>query len=272
MKIGVLAGNRLLPIILIQNIKKQLTNSEVIAVCFKHETNPIIRKYADKTYWIDVGNISSFREIQKKENLREWIMAGQINPLKIFKSKNWEKEVLTFIENVKDFRPHTFFTSVIQRLEQEGIVFLDSTFYLKEFLANEGIMNNIILNNEIKNDINFGVKIISRFVELDVGQTIVTKKSTVVALESLEGTDRTIMRGCKFAGNGCTVIKFSKINQDLRFDVPVVGISTLQLLKKLHVAALVLESDKTLILEKEKFLNLAHHWKIPIVGHKRIPA
>jgi DUF1009 family protein len=197
-------------------------------------------------------------------------MSGQISPWRIFKRGNWDKELYSLVARTKDLRPHSIFSEIIRYIEDEGITFLDSTAYLKECLADDGVMNNVNLGIDCKLDIDFGVKIISRFVELDVGQTIAVKERSVVALESLEGTDRTIMRAYRLAGKGCSILKFSKINQDLRFDVPVVGISTLKLLKHLDASSLVLEKGKVIILEKQNFLSLAKKWGIPVIGREKI--
>jgi UDP-2,3-diacylglucosamine hydrolase len=110
------------------------------------------------------------------------------------------------------------------------------------------------------------VQIIERFVELDVGQTIAVKECSVVAAEALEGTDNTIKRAGRIAGKGITVIKFSKSNQDLRFDVPVVGIKTLKVMQRIQACALAIEDDQVIILEKDKFLELADKWRISVVG------
>ena len=270
MKIGLIAGNRLLPLVLAKIIREKNKDSEIVAICFKRETSPSIRKYVNKTYWINVGKLGLFKEILKKENLKECIMVGQINPLRIFKKGDWDKELRLVVEKAGDFRPHSIFTGIISYLEAEGISFLDSTTYLENSLAQEGIMNGLALEAKVKKDIDFGVGVISRFVELDVGQVVTVKSSTVASLESLEGTDRTIKRGARLVGRGCTILKFSKAKQDLRFDVPVVGVSTLRLLKKIKAASLVLEEGKVIILEKEKFLSQANKWGIPVVGRARI--
>ncbi|UCG34989.1 MAG: UDP-2,3-diacylglucosamine diphosphatase LpxI [Candidatus Omnitrophota bacterium] len=270
MRLGIIAGNRLLPLILAKKIRETNKDNEVIAICFKGETSPLINRYVTKTHWVQPTKLGQLKEALKKENLKECIMAGQINPLRIFKRSQWDQELRSLVAQTQDFRPHTIFTAIINHLQTEGIKFLDSTLYLKESLAQQGLMDNLDLDSNVKKDIDFGVEIISRFVELDVGQVGVVKSNTVAALESLEGTDRTIKRGFSLAGRGCTVLKFSKANQDLRFDVPVVGISTLRLLKKINAASLVLEKEKVIILEKEKFLSHATRWGIPVVGRERV--
>jgi len=269
MKIGIIAGNRLLPILLARRIKEKNPGCELIALCFKGETSSAIRRFADKTYWIEPGHLSALKRVLKEEDIKQCLMAGQINPLRIFKRKNWDREMTSLADSVKDFRPHTIFQKIIGFMEEQGVKFLDSTLYLKQDLAESGSMNGLNPQKAVLADIDFGLKVISEFVELDVGQAIVVKAGAVTALESFEGTDSTIRRGCRLAGRGCIVFKFSKANQDLRFDVPVVGLSTLRLLKKAKARALVLEKGKVIILEKGKFLSLAKKWGIVVYGGEK---
>jgi DUF1009 family protein len=269
-KLGIIAGNRLLPVTLAKNIREKNPDLEIIVFCIKGETSNLISDYADKIYWFDMGELYALREAIKNENLTDCIMAGQVTPAKIFRKKNWDKELSSLVESIEDLRPHTIFCRIIEYLEKTGVRFLDSTLYLKKCLADNGPMNDVAVDDNTVKDIEFGVKIISRFADLDIGQTAVIKSKSVVALESLEGTDNTIKRGYKLARDGCTIVKFSKTNQDLRFDVPVVGMNTLKLLKKIKAKALILEVGKVIILEKEKFLALAKKWQIPIVGRSKM--
>lgn len=269
-KLGIIAGNRLLPIILAQRIKQNEKGYEIVALCFKGETSRDIYKYADKVYWLEVGQLKNLSRILTSEGISQCIMAGQINPLRIFNRKGWDEELISLVESIPDFRPHTIFGKIIDYLENRGIIFLDSTAFLDKDLVKEGVMNGLNLTIAAGRDVDFGLDMVSRFVELDVGQTIVIKNGSVVALESLEGTDRTIKRARTLAGYGCTILKFCKSNQDLRFDVPVVGISTLRLLRRIKASSLVLEKNKVIILEKEKFLSLAREWGIPVLGKEKL--
>lgn len=269
MKLGIIAGNRLLPIILAKAIKQKSPQIELVIFCFRHETSPIIKKYADKTYWFSVGELGALRDAVKKEGLSECVMAGQISPVRIFNRKRWDNELTKLVNETKDMRPHTIFSSIIAYLERYGVKFIDSTMHLKESLASKGPMTAASYTQSVQDDIHFGVKMISRFVDLDIGQTIVVKNKSVVSAEALEGTDNTIKRGARLAGEGCVIFKFSKANQDLRFDVPVVGINTLNLLRRIKASALILEAEKVLILEKERFLKLSLNYKLPIIGISR---
>ncbi len=268
MRIGIIAGNRKLPLLLAQRIKQKEKQSQITAVCFKGETQSSINRFVDKVHWLRVGALKELKEVIRSEGLSDWIMAGQINPLHIFRRKCWDKELESLIGRSGDFRSHEIFKKIVDNLEAVGIHFLDSTTYLGEDLAKEGLMNsgNFSIPAE---DIDFGLKVISRFVEMDVGQTVVVKNGAVVGLESLEGTDRTIKRAYRLAGKGCLVLKFCKSSQDLRFDVPVVGISTLKLLKSIKAKGLVLEKDKVIIVDKQLFLSLANEWQIPVIGRAK---
>lgn len=265
-KLGIIAGNRLLPLALVQRIKEKDKDCEIIAFCFKGQTSKLISRYADKCCWLSVGALLDLKKALVSHKISRCIMVGQINPLYIFRKSCWDHELASLLSRTDDFRPHTIFSEIINYLEEAGIEFLDSTLYLKEDLSHSEVMNGLVLGKNTIKDIDFGLSVVSKFVELDIGQTIGVKEGGVVALESLEGTDRTIKRAYSLAGKGCVIFKFCKANQDLRFDVPVVGVSTLKLLKRIGAAALVLEENKVIILQQEKFLLLAKKWGIPVVG------
>ncbi|MBD3263943.1 MAG: DUF1009 domain-containing protein [Candidatus Omnitrophica bacterium] len=269
MKIGIIAGNRFLPILIAQKIRAREDVPELVAVCFRGETSPAIRRYVDRCYWLRVGALGALREVMEKEGLKEWIMAGQINPMHIFRKRNWDIELKKLTKKISDFRPHCIFYEIIKYLEKSGIKFLELVPYLEEEMAREGVMNSLELQPETEEDIQFGLNVVRHFVELDVGQTAVVKKKSVVALESLEGTDRTIIRGGSLAGRNCVIFKFCKKKQDLRFDVPVVGEKTLKYLKRVGASALVLEADRVIILNKQDFLKKTEKSNIAVIGKRK---
>jgi hypothetical protein len=271
MKLGIIAGNRSLPILLARRIKEENKDIQVSAFCFKGETHPGIVEFVDSALWFKVGQLAGLAEAIESRGFKDCIMAGQISPLRIFQRKHWDKELFSLIRDANDFRPHTIFQKIIGYLEARGVNFLDSTAYLKQDLAGEGPLNGLEPSESLERDIGLGLRVISKFVELDVGQTIAVKQGGVIALESLEGTDHTIRRAYRLGGKGCAVLKFSKANQDLRFDVPVVGLATLRLLKRIKAAGLVLEKDKVIILQKPLFLSRAKEAKIPVIG-KSLPS
>ena len=247
MKIGVIAGNRDLPLLLSERIKTN-EDIELIVFAFYGETDKKIEKYADRVYWMHVGELAKLQDCLVKESITQCVMIGQISPWRIFTRKHWDDKINSLVGEAGDFRPHTIFSKIIEYLSAGGVSFIDSTFYLEKDLATNGLMNSLEIEKKVLADIDFGLDIISRYLELDVGQTVVVKQGSVVCLESLEGTDKAIKRACRIAKNGCTILKFSKFNQDMRFDVPVVGISTLKLLRKIKAASLVLQEGKVIIL------------------------
>lgn len=266
MKLGIIAGNRLLPLLLARRIKEKEPQRELIAFGFKHETSPHLKKIVDRMHWLPLGQLSALQDALAAEGIQQCVLIGQISPWRIFNQSNWDEALLSLVKQAGDFRPHTIFCAIIAALEKQGVEFLDSTLYLGEDLADSGVMNGLMLDEDLKKDIEFGLRVISRYTELDIGQTIAVKKSSVVALEALEGTDRAVQRAARLAGRGCTILKFSKPDQDMRFDVPVVGLSTLRLLRRVGAASIVLERNKVIILDREQFLSKARAWRIPVVG------
>ncbi|MBD3246515.1 MAG: DUF1009 domain-containing protein [Candidatus Omnitrophica bacterium] len=265
-KIGIIAGNRLLPVVLAAAIRRQCPECEIIALCFRGETSSRIKRFADRTHWLVPGHLARLIHLLKKYDLTRCILAGQISPLRIFQPRYWDRAFRELVDQIEDFRPHTVFSGLIHRLEQEGIVFLDSTEYLRDLLAHPGPMNKMIPDAHLQRDIVFGSRVAARYVELDIGQTLVVKNKTVAALESLEGTDRTLIRGARLAGRNCVAVKYSRKHQDLRFDVPVIGLRTLRVLRRMRAGACVLEAGRVIMLEKPKFLRAAARYGIPVVG------
>ncbi len=266
MQIGIIAGNRGLPLLLAKRVLENNNFTKIIGICFKGETSSKFCKYADKCLWVEVGKLANLREAVKSQDVKSWVMVGQVNPLNIFKERKWDDELKNLVKNKVNFCPHKIFDEIIKYLEKDGVNFLDSTLYLKDDLAEKGVMNGLGLTSQARENIEFGLDKISQFVEIDIGQTLVVKNNAVVAIESLEGTDNTIKRGFRLAGPEAAVFKFARSRQDLRFDVPVVGLSTLKLLRKIRAACLVLQKDRAIILDKAKFLDLSKKWKIPVLG------
>jgi len=269
MRLGIIAGNRTFPILLARNIRQDHPDIIIVGVCFRGETAGEFGRLCHKTFWVEAGRLRDLSGVVRQAACDSWIMAGQVNPLRIFRKRSWDADFRKLAESAGDFRPHSIFSRLIACLEDQGARFADSTFYLRKYLAGDGLMNEVVLPGAVACDVDYAVKQACRYTELDVGQTLAVKSAAVVALEAIEGTDRTIKRAAALAGPGCVVVKFSKANQDLRFDVPVVGLTTLKLLKKTKAAALVLESRRVLMLDKPELLDLSRRWGIAVVGRAR---
>lgn len=266
-KIGLIAGNRNFPLLFSQQAKLKDPSLEIIAVAVKGETNPRLAKFVDRIYWINIGRLNSLLDVFLKEKIDTAIFAGQISPYRIFKDRgSWDNLMHQVVNRTPDFRPHSIFTEIITELGKHGLNFLSSITYLEDYLAKQGLNNKVIVTEALKKNIDYALGLTRKIVDLDIGQTVVFKDKAIVAVEALEGTDNTIKRARRICGNQFMVIKLARRNQDLRFDVPVVGLGTIKILAKCKACALVLEKDKTLILDKEKVIALSNKENIPIVG------
>ncbi|MDD5440703.1 MAG: LpxI family protein, partial [Candidatus Omnitrophica bacterium] len=179
---------------------------------------------------------------------------------------NWDCEFEKIAGQVMDMCPHSILYAIIDYLQGYGAKFLDSTLFLKDTLAHEGNISGVEIGTHTRADIEFGINLARKYVELDVGQTVIVKNKTAVALECIEGTDIAIRRAHRLAGKECIVIKFCTESHDFRFDVPVVGMKTLYLLKKTKSAALILPANRVIILEKDRFIRYAKENGIPVIG------
>ncbi|WP_457641593.1 LpxI family protein [Persephonella sp.] len=265
-KVGVIAGSGELPIEFAKSAKKKNTPVEIFAI--KNITDKNIEKYG-KTHWLYFGEAQKLIDTLKDRNIKKLVMLGKIEHHSlIFSFYKLDKRAREFFSKLKDKRAKSILEAVIQELEKEGFEFIDPSPYLSRLLIEEGIIGSIEPDeNQIK-DALLGLKIAKEIAELDIGQTVVVKDGIVIAVEGIEGTDRCITRGGELGGEGTTVCKVARKNQDMRYDVPVIGTKTLKSMKKAKAKLLAVEAGKTFLLEREKFKELADKYGIAVVGFK----
>lgn len=267
MKLGLLAGNRRFPIWFSLKAKEKNPSLEIVAVGIRGETDSYLRKVVDRLYWVRVGELFRLIEIFKEEEIKKAVMVGQVSPFRIFRDRSsWDSLMREVLGRISDFRPHYVFPEIIKELEKNGLEFLSSLLYIEELLAKEGLNNNIKLECFREEEIDYYTDIARKIVDLDIGQTVIFKDKAIVAVEALEGTDATLRRGYRVCGRGFIVIKLCRKDQDLRFDVPVVGLKTINLLGRFKARALILQAGKTVILDRDKFLNYADRYGISVIG------
>jgi len=264
-KIGLIAGNRKFPIIFCEAAKKR--GYYIVAVAIKGDANPGLKKYVDKIYWLGLNEFRRLFKIFKAEDVTKIVMAGQINPQRLF-SKEIEKdaELRDLLASIKDKKADTIFGAIAQKLNGFGFELLDSTTFIEDYLPKKGILTKKEPDFSEWEDIYFGLDLAKEIAYLDVGQTVAVKKKAVVAVEALEGTDNLIRRAGRIAGAGIVVVKVSKPQQDMRFDIPVVGLNTLKNLIKIKARCLAIEAGKTLFIDKEPSIALADKKGIVIVA------
>jgi len=263
--LGLIAGNGKFPLLFAQKARRK--NYKVVAAGIHGDTSFLLRFFVDKCAWFKVGDLKRLFEYFRNAGVGRVMMAGQVNPNNLFeKNVEFDDDFRGLFDAMKDRKADTIFTAVAEKLRDEGLELIDSTFLLKEHLAPKGTITKRGPTLQELDDIAFGARIAKEMGAIDVGQTVVVKDKAIVAIEAMEGTDRTILRGGHIAQEGAVVIKMSKPDQDLRFDVPVVGPRTIKAMIKSKSKCLGIEANRTLIIDREASLRLANKAGICIVG------
>ncbi|MCK9554669.1 UDP-2,3-diacylglucosamine diphosphatase LpxI [bacterium] len=265
-KIGLIAGNNTFPVQFAKAARAEGVK-KIVAVGFYGETMKELSKYVDEFHWLKVGQFSKLIKIFKKSGVKSAVMVGQINPRIVLRNFiGLDFRLIRLIFRLKDRRADTVLKSIADEMEREGITLEDSTVFIKELIAPEGLITGRPLSRAQKMDINFGIRMAKGISGLDIGQTVVVKNKSVVAVEAMDGTDETIKRSGKIAGSGTVVVKVAKPQQDMRFDVPVIGLETVKNAISAGVHVIALEAGKTVFFDKEKVIEMAEKNNIKIMG------
>jgi hypothetical protein len=264
-KIGLIAGNGKFPFLFAREAKRQ--NLKVVAAAIVGDTSVFLKFFVDEIVWFKVGELKKLFSYFKDRGVVQVIMAGQVNPKNLFdKTLILNDEYKDLMQALEDRKADTIFRGVADKLKAQGLELLDSTFLLKGYLAKSGTLTARTPTKVELEDIDFGRTIAKAMGGLDVGQTVVIKEKAIVAIEAMEGTDRCIRRGGAIARVGAVVIKMSKPDQDLRFDIPVVGLRTLQNMAAVKAKCLAIEAGKTLVIDRDACVKLADKTGICIVA------
>lgn len=265
-KIGLIAGAGELPIAIANEAREQ--GHRVIAIALEPLTDKRISMYVDEVEWVSVGKFGKLINALKKRGISEAVMAGKVSKTLLYKSKiTPDLRAVKLLLSLKDRKDDSILLSITRELEDEGIRLLEITRFSGSLLVPEGVHTKKTPTDTEWKDIEFGWKVAKEIGRLDIGQTVVVKQQAIMALEAIEGTDEAIRRGGLLAGEGAVVIKVSKPDQDMRFDVPTVGLHTLQVMKEVRARVLALETNKCIILEKATLIEEANKSKITLVGY-----
>ncbi|MBI1874005.1 MAG: UDP-2,3-diacylglucosamine diphosphatase LpxI [Acidobacteria bacterium] len=266
--LGLIAGNGRFPF-LVLDAARGLGHSLTI-VAIKEEADPGLEAAAREAgaalQWVSLGQLGTCIEILRAGGVSQVIMAGQVKHAKIFSGIVPDLTLLSVLMKLKTRTTDALIAAVADLLRQHGVELLDSTAFLKPLLAVSGTMSGRAPSEAEWADLRFGYRIADQIAGLDVGQTIVVKDLAVVAVEAMEGTDEVIARAGRLAGSGTRVIKVAKPNQDMRFDVPVIGPPTIRAMRDVGATTLSVDADKTLMFERGALLDLANHSGIAVVG------
>lgn len=265
--LGLIAGNGRFPFLVAQAAKRQ--GRRVVLIRLKEETDEGLEDLVDETHEVSLGQLGTCISALQKAGAREAIMAGQVRHLQIFSGIVPDLTLMGVLARLAFKNTDSLIGGVADALERGGIRLISSVTLLADQLADEGTMAGKKPSSDEQKAIEYGVRIASELGRLDLGQTVAVKDRAVVALEAMEGTDEVIARAGRIAGPGIVVVKMAKPRQDMRFDVPVVGVKTLEALLAARATVLAVEANKTLLLDKPAFLARAAELGIAVVGVRR---
>jgi DUF1009 family protein len=273
MQIGLIAGNGRFPFLVLDGARNM--GHDVTVVAIKEETFPEIDEAAARgarpavVHWMSLGQLGQAISVLKDAGVSRAVMAGQVKHVKIFSGIIPDKTLFSVLMRLKARNTDALISAVADVMREHGIELLDSTTFLAPLLAQEGVLSAREPTSEERDDFEFGYRIADAIAALDVGQTIAVKHKAVVAVEAMEGTDEVIGRAGYLAGPGVRVVKVAKPNQDMRFDVPVVGLLTITAMRRAGATALSIDAGKTLVLDGAEFLASANEAGITVVGRSR---
>jgi hypothetical protein len=262
--IGLIAGNGQFPLLFAQATREQ--GREVIAVAHEGETPPELEFMVREIHWVRLGQLGKIINTFKRAQVTEAVMAGGVTKTKLFSKARPDLKGLALLTKIRHLKDDAVLRIVAAELEAEGITIQPSTIYLPDLLTKKGYHTRRRPSKQEEVDIRFGIEMAKEIGRLDIGQTVVVRKGVVVALEAMEGTNECILRGGRLAVKNAVVVKMSKPGQDLRFDVPAVGLETVETMIQVQAGILAVEAEKTLFFNFQKSITLAGKHKMIVVG------
>jgi DUF1009 family protein len=264
MRYGLIAGNGRFPFLVLEGARR--AGAEVAVAAIREETDPEIEKVAERVTWVGIGQLGRMIRFFKREGVEKAIMAGQVKHVQIFSGALPDVRMLKMLLSLPRRNTDALIGGVAAELAREGIELIDSTYFIKDQLPREGVLSKRAPSAAERADIEYGLEVAREIARLDLGQTIVVRARACVAVEAMEGTDETVRRAGRLARGRLTVVKVAKPNQDMRFDVPVVGVPTVETMVEAGATCLCLTAGKTLIFDRDDMLRLADRHRISVVA------
>jgi DUF1009 family protein len=264
MNYGLIAGNGQFPFLVVDGAKAVGVSLSVVAI--NEETDRRMTEVADDVIWVGIGQLGKMISHFKKLKVTRVIMAGQVKHVQLFSGAMPDLRMVKMLWGLPRRNTVALIGGIADEMAKEGIELIDSTFFLQQHLATEGVITKRKPNEQEVANIRYGLDIAAEIVRLDLGQTIVVRGNACVAIEAMEGTDATIRRAGELANGKLTVIKVAKPDQDMRFDVPVVGVPTIETMIAAGATCLSVTAGKTLVFDRDEMIRLADRNKIVITG------
>ncbi len=270
-RIGLIAGNGRFPFLVLQGARSLGHDVTIVAIreeAFSELETAARAAHAD-LHWVSLGQLGKCIKILKAAGIAHAVMAGQVKHVKIFSGIMPDLTLVSVLTRLKARNTDALISAVADVMRGEGIELIDSTTFLRPLLAQPGTLTDRMPNEQEHEDFEFGYRMADAIAALDIGQTIAVKHKAVVAVEAMEGTDEVIGRAGHLAGPGVRIVKVAKPKQDMRFDVPVIGIATIQAMRIAGASALSVDAELTLVLDGEHVFKSANEAGIAIVGRPR---
>ena len=253
---GLIAGNGQFPFLVLEAAREQGIEMAVIAI--REEASPDLEKSASRLHWVSLGELSRTLELLHQEGVTRAVMAGQVKHNKIFSTIRPDWKLAKLLLSLPLKNTDSLIGAVARVLESEGVKLVDSTSFLKPLVPAPGVLTRRAPEEREVSDIAYGREIARQIAGLDLGQTVVIRDRACVAVEAMEGTDETMERAARIVdGSSLVVVKVSKPCQDMRFDVPVVGLKTVEVMRRCNVTALGMDAERTLLFDRAHVIEAA---------------
>jgi hypothetical protein len=262
--LGIIAGKGVYPRLLAESAREQGVQ-RLVAVAFKKETNPVLERYVDEVRWLHLGQLRAMLDALEQSGVKDVVMAGQITPTHLFRVR-MDRAMLDVLKGLEERNAETIFGAIGDALQERGIELKPACLFMEKAMPEAGLLTAHELTDRQRQDIDLGLRVAKTTSGLDIGQTVVIKEGTILAVEAFEGTDQAIRRAGKLGGPGAVVVKVAKQGHDMRFDIPVVGMHTMKTMRKARVGVLAVEAGRTILLERDRIVEQADRQGVTIVA------
>jgi DUF1009 family protein len=254
--IGIIAGRGAYPLMLAESARQQGVQ-RLVAIAFRKETRPEIEALVDEVHWIRLGQYGHMLNELEQSGVKHAVMAGQITPTHLFRVR-FDAKLIALLKKLRTRNAETIFGAVAADMQEIGVELTAASLFMETHMPEAGLLSRRAPTESEAADIELGFKIAKTTSALDIGQTVVVREGTVLAVEAFEGTDDTIRRAGRLSKSGSVVVKVAKPGHDMRFDIPVIGLHTMKVLRKAKASALALEAGRAIILEREQVIEQAN--------------
>ncbi|MFH1665327.1 MAG: UDP-2,3-diacylglucosamine diphosphatase LpxI [Candidatus Omnitrophota bacterium] len=254
-KVGLIAGGGELPLEFTRAAKRR--GERVVVFALLGMASPKLEEEAYKVYWLNIGQYRKFAFLLLKERVRRLALIGKVDKNVIYKEGPYDKEYTDALRGIGNKKDYSILEEVTRRLKKIGVEVIGGMEYLSDLMPGKGVLSRAMPDERIEGDMVFGFDIAKKLAGMDIGQTVVIKDKAVVAAEAMEGTDAAIERAGRIAGRGCVMVKVSRPEQDMRWDVPTVGPDTVSRLRENGFSALAIESGKMFLVDQKRSLEIA---------------